>query len=571
MPPAPTTAPKVKAKYTNIKTSERVTSFNDGTKTSAPTTPAISPVTAPTSPVAPPTTNIPVGAIDGAPQGLQLPDLPQISDAAGPAKTAAGAFLEKAQAQANIKLQETEGKGTASENKIRALMGLANTESATRDKLDDTRGVTGIEDQMRNAEESIARQIAEIDAFDLQNVTDLEGMRIDGSKRDLSKRTFGAQAAEFNLQRTVERAGMAAGLRATVAGNLALQGNLEAATEQVDKALKAIYDPIRQELEMEKFFLQRNDVRLGEDRAESRELRMKGIDRQFAEIDRAQDLSDQAVMSGYAGANEIKQLTALSGDPVAQAAYAQTIVAQGAREMMALEQAAKRASINASNASSAASSVARRANLMELAVAGDPQAIAQLGFDPGAPARQKLAMEQDKVLSSQIDKQNNIIDRLSKVSGMTGAINSSTGVIKSGFLTGLLPSGGGGAVTPGDITGGFRGQQNKAEFLSEVNYLLAGEGFQQFSKLKEEGVNLTPVSELEFNKIMGSANMLSSAAQMKDGKITGFGNLSPDVIRRELNTMIQGAATIRDEKAAIRSGVPYDELLMLQQSVSTAQ
>jgi len=567
MPPTPSPKiPRVKARYTTVD-GRRMQSFSDGTseQINLPTKDQAAQLGSPTpAPSTTPTTDIPVGAIDGAPTGLKLPELPQISDAAGPAKTAAGAFLEKSQAEANTRLQQTEAKGTASENKVRELMGLANTESATRDKLEETRGVTGIEEQMRKAEESIASQIAEIDAFDLQNVTDLEGMRIEGSKRDLSKRTFGAQAAEFNLQRTIERAGMAAGLRATVAGNLALQGNLEAATEQVDKALKAIYDPIRQGLEMEKFFLQRNDVRLGEDRAEARELRMKGIDRQFKEIDRAQDLSDQAVMSGYAGASEIKQLTSLSGDPVAQAAYAQTIVAQGAREMMALERAAKNASISASGLSS-------RKALMDLAVAGDPKAIAQLGFDPGAPARQKLAMEQDKILSSQIDKQNNIIDRLTKVSGMTGAIKSSTGVIQSGFLTGLLPKGGAGAVTPGDITGGFKGQQNKAEFLSEINYLLAGEGFQQFSKLKEEGVNLTPVSELEFNKIMGSANMLSSAAQMKDGKITGFGNLSPEVIQREINTMIQGAATIRDEKAAIRAGVSYEELLMLQQSVSTAQ
>lgn len=336
MPPAPTTAPKRTKAYTTT-TGERVTKFSDGTEKRVAPIPAISPVTALPAPVTPPTTNIPVGAIDGAPQGLQLPDLPQISDAAGPAKTAAGAFLEQAQAQADVKLKETETKGSASENKIRELMGLANTESATRDKLEDTRGVTGIEEQMRNAEESIARQIAEIDAFDLQNVTDLEGMRIDGSKRDLSKRTFGAQAAEFNLQRTVERAGMAAGLRATVAGNLALQGNLEAATEQVDKALKAIYDPIKQGLEMEKFFLERNDVRLGEDRAEARELRMKGIDRQFAEIDRANSVVDAAVASGGASPEEIKKMVDLSGDPVEQRNYAMSILARTNSADRALE------------------------------------------------------------------------------------------------------------------------------------------------------------------------------------------------------------------------------------------
>jgi hypothetical protein len=498
-----------------------------------------------------------------------MPNVPNVQDTAPQAKTAAEQYLNQLQTEAQTRLQKSEQAGTESENKIRTLMGLQNTEADTRAKLEESRGVTSIENQMREAEQSIASQIAELDAFDLSNVTDLEAMRLDASRNDITKRTFGAQAAEFNLQRTVERAGMAAGLRATVAGNLALQGNLEAATEQVDKALKAVYDPIRQGLEMEKFFLERNDARLGADRAEARDLRMKAIDRQFQEIDRAQSLSDSAVASGYAGAAEIKQLTALSGNPTAQAEYAQQIVARGAREMMALERAAKNASISASGLSA-------RKSLMDLALAGDQNAVRQLGFDPGAPARNKAMVEQDKILGSQIDKQNTIIDRLTKVSGMTGGIKASTGLLQSGFLQGMLQPtaktteiAGQTINTSGGFTAqsGFRTVQEKAEFLTEMNYLLAGEGFQQFSKLKDEGVNLTPVSELEFNKIMASANMLSSAAEMKDGKIVGFGNLSPDVIKREINTMIAGAAQIRDEKAAIKAmGVDaYYELLALQQ------
>jgi len=557
--------PKKRTRAYTTAAGERVTKFNDGTEQRTASTP-VAPATgtvSPTSPVAPTNPGVPElskgipGTVATAPSStLAVPTIAPPAEVANETKSFGQQYLSGLQTEAQKRLDAAQAPITEGEQNIRTLMGLANTESATRTQLEKTRGVTGLEEQLRNTEQSIANQIAAIDDFDDSTVFDAAEMRIDASKRDITKATFGAQAAEFALNRALERRGQAAQLRSTVAANAALQGNLELATEQVDKALKAIYDPIKQDLAMEQFFLTRNDKRFDTAQKEVSDLRLKEIDRQFAEIDRATNLVDGAVASGFAGAQDIKNMTALSGDPQAQAQYALQVSGKGAREKMALERMAAQASINSSNASAAASAVSLRANLMELAIAGDPQAVAQLGFDPGAPIRAKASMELDKTLSTQIDQQNDVINRLTNAGQMTGAIESSTGVVQSGFLTGMANQG-------LQIQGGFKGTQDKAKFLTDMNYLLAGEGFAQFAKLKEQGVNLTPVSELEFNKIMQSANMLNAAAIYKDGKLTGFGQLAPEVVQAEINTMISGASKIRDEKAAIKN-VGYDAYLELQ-------
>ncbi len=520
--------------------------------TGAPTVPT------PTAPGVDLTSGIPATVATAPASTLQTPPITPPTEIANETKSFGQEYLNGLQQDAQTRLDQAQAPITEGERAIREAMGLLNTESDTRTKLEDTRGVTGIEEKMRQAEQSIAQQIAAIDDFDDSTVFNTEEMRIDASKRDVTKATFGAQSAEYNLQRAIARRGQAAQLRSTVAANAALQGNLELATEQVDKALKSIYDPIRQDLAMEQFFLTRNDKRFDAAQKEVSDLRLKSIDRQFAEIDRATNLVDGAVASGYASGDDIKQMTALSGNPQAQAEYALQVAGSGARQKVALERMA-------ANASMAASAMSRRANLMELAIAGDPQAVAELGFDPGAPARNLAAYEEDKALSSQIDQQNNIVEKLEKALGMTSSINASTGFVQSGALsaqanrTGLLER------TPiiGRVVAGARGAQDKAAFLADMNFLLAGEGFAQFSKLKEQGVNLTPVSELEFNKIMESANMLIAAAEKDGSRITGFGNLSPEVIQAELNTMMAGAAKIRDEKAAIKN-IGYENYVELQ-------
>jgi len=92
-------------------------------------------------------------------------------------------------------------------------------------------------------------------------------------------------------------------------------------------------------------FFQRNSQLF--DSAQNREAgaRLASIAQQQGEIDRAQDTVSAAVMSGYASAADIKQMTSLSGSPQEQRQYAQTIVAKGANDAMTLDRAYKNAQI----------------------------------------------------------------------------------------------------------------------------------------------------------------------------------------------------------------------------------
>lgn len=354
----PTSKPRVKARYTTVD-GRKMQSYSDGTseQVSLPTAqqkaqmnPTAASTSSPTVPTAPPTptigAGIPASMATNQTPGVALPPVQQPPDTANEAKSFGQQYLSGLQTEAQARLDQAQAPITAGEQNIRSLMGLANTESATRDKLEESGGVNRIEEQMRRAEQSIAQQIAQIDDFDDMTAFNTEDMRIDASKRDVTKATFGAQSAEYNLQRALSRRGQAAQLRATVAANAALQGNLELATEQVDKALKSIYDPIKQDLAMEQFFLQRNDKRFDTAQKEVSDLRLKEIDRQFAEIDRANAVVDAAVASGGASGEEIQKMVSLSVDPIEQRNYAISILARTNSSDRALERELKNMQIS---------------------------------------------------------------------------------------------------------------------------------------------------------------------------------------------------------------------------------
>jgi hypothetical protein len=192
--------------------------------------------------------------------------------------------------------------------------------------------------------------MAELDQFDIDNVNTIESMRVDASRRDITKRTFNAQSAEANIQMAVQRANAVASTRATIAGIEATQGNLAAATEQVDKALKGIYEPIRQGMQMEMFFLQRNDKQFDAAQKELANVKMMGMQYELQQIERAESAVHDVVANGYARPGEIEELVKLSSDPQRQRAMAQVITNRGASQERNLRMEQMNMSIAASAA-----------------------------------------------------------------------------------------------------------------------------------------------------------------------------------------------------------------------------
>ena len=486
---------------------------------------------------------IPASQMDTNTPSLNIPQTPQLPDVANEAKSYGQSYLQNLQAEAQKRLDAEQSQITQGEQNVRSLMGLIGQESATRAQLEDKAGITDLQTKMREAEQSIANQIAAIDDFDDSTVYETEQMRQDASRRDMTKGTFGAQSAEFNLQRSIQRRGQAAQLRATLAANAALQGNFELATEQVNKALASIYDPIRLSLQMEQFFLERNDKRFEAAQKEVADLRLKEIDRTFAEIDNANVNVNAAISSGYASAEEIKKLVSLSDSPQEQSALALQITARAARAEVALQQATLAAN-------QSAVSWTQRAQAYDLAMAGDPDAIAYLGFDPRASdmSMQELFDYQNKSSETQ-----NIFDNITEILNNPRGIRASTGISQSVAVEALF--GGKNLVTSymtSPISYVEIGNQ-KMNVMGALSSLANTATFQEMRRLKESGVTFGALTEGERVAIGKAADDLFSAIEVsEDGTVTRI-NASESRFRTLLENY-QEKAKIYQEQLDIMSG-----------------
>lgn len=292
-------------------------------------------------------TNVPATLVTNPGPALTLPPTPTLAPdmgVTGEAKT----LLDQKRVEDEARLAETKAPVSDSEKAIKESFGILGTESDTRTKLEDQAGLTQRSEQMRRFEESLRRQSAQLDQFDISQMNDMESMRLEAGRRDMTKGQFSARAAELNLQRSMERAGMVAGMRADIAALDVMQGNYKQAAEQVDKALKSIYEPVKQKLEMEMFFLERNDRRFDSAQKELASTRMMEIQREQQQIQSAQDMVNTVVSNGYARSEEVAELVSLSENPAEQIGLAQMITNRGAGQMREMQMQQMRMSIAAS-------------------------------------------------------------------------------------------------------------------------------------------------------------------------------------------------------------------------------
>jgi len=286
-------------------------------------------------------TSIPVSAIENtAPAPLQMPQmqLPQ-PDIQG-TRSAGQQILDAETQRAQAAVAQAEAPITESERQIREMFGILGTESQARSQMEEQRGVNRFSQDLNKLQESLRNQIAQLDAFDLNNIQQNELARVDASRRDITKRTFGAMTAEENIKHAVARAQIVSETRATIAGIEATRGNLQAATEQVDKALKAIYEPVRMGMQMEMFFLERNDKRFDAAQKELANARQLNIQRELKTIDDAEALVQAVVASGGATPDQIQELATMT-DPTEQRNMAMGILSNVNSADRALDRAYK--------------------------------------------------------------------------------------------------------------------------------------------------------------------------------------------------------------------------------------
>lgn len=278
---------------------------------------------------------------------------------------------------------------------------------------------------------------------------------------------------------------------------------------------------------------------------------------------------------------EITKLNDPTLDDASKLALAQSITARGATEMRGLDLEGKRASIRASEASTASSWASARqkevATALELAESGDMSAIEALGYNPAEVNGGIEGARQYEVQKADIQMGLNAADALVKnMEGLnlsTGAYQTPLGAaaiqaigggVGAGALVGGVPTAGVGAI-PGAIIGGIAGvaatpffysrtKTAKDEFLASASFLINDVTFQEIRDLKASGVTFGNMTEGERIAAGRAASELASAAIIDaSGAVTGFRG-APESIQgyvTDLQKAYQGRQEYLDAQYAI--------------------
>lgn len=469
----------------------------------------------------PPSTNIPVAAIENtSPAPVQVPPVSfDPNQSLQSALTASeqvfeGERIRTAEAEDAMKNVET-----ANERRLRELVGLQSRAPEVQLALEDQQG---LEQKKRIVNQITAKAglvADDLDLFKLNTEAVSRQNELEASKRDFTKGTFSAADTRMRTERALEanaRASELVGLRAQYA---IAEGNVTLANEAVAQAMDIFYKPIEMELELEKKFFDRNTSRMNEAQRSAADVRLKQAEARGAEIRDAKVNVSAAVASGYATAEDVAQMNALSGDPEAQNNYANQIIARGQRQKLAEERAARAAS-------NSATSWTQRAQAYELATLGDPDAIAYLGFDPRATGMdmQEVFDYQNKSMETQ-----KIFDNITEILNNPRGIKASTGISQNVLTESILT---GGVLAP--VAYVQIGNQ-KMNVMGALSSLTNTATFQEMRRLKDAGVTFGALTEGERIAIGKAADDLFSAVKVQeDGTVTGI-NVSEARFRTLLN------------------------------------
>jgi len=212
---------------------------------------------------------------------------------------------------------------------------------------------------------------------------------------------------------------------------------------------------------------------------------------------------------------------------------------------------------------------------MELALAGDPEAIAELNFDPGAPMRIEETAKEKIATTNELNRLDGVMGDIENILGNKVGLTSSSGQLRNATFSGLI----GGQImnqqedrgvvgqvvgtlpVVGNLINSVSARNSKDDFLATANRLLTDKGFEALIDINER-VKLTPITEMEVNLAFASANALNSAA-IRDEKnvLQGF-RMSEERVQEEFAKLYTATMNVQAEVAAI-SELGYDGYLQL--------
>lgn len=406
--------------------------------------------------------------------------------------------------------------------------------------------LTQLADEARGIDESLtaARERGEQNTglFDLQKELNQTNTKIANRQATLRRRLrdFDRSAEARGVARQFvqdERRKIEADATAELADlyiiQNAQQGNVQAAEKYINTAVENKYKNIETELAARQFELQAAESRLkGEEKDENLRLQLALSERQNQIADRKEQeksLREFAITAAQNGApsNLVEQIMQ-TGNVEAGLAMASPYIGRYDRMKAELSLANSRLS--------------RRKQLTELALAGDEQAIKELGaFGLKLTAGQEIQEE-----LAEYQRQGAITNEVLELETMLNSINFlkesedgrglATGEFRSPYLRAAgvaVPAGAGAGAVAGSVVPGlgtaigtglgtisgigtsiYRGAQlanEKQDFLNQAKFVSENVSFAKFIDLKSQGVAFGGTAVAELRKVDAAASALSAS------------------------------------------------------------
>lgn len=296
-----------------------------------------------------------------------------------------------------------------------------------------------------------------------------------------------------------------------------IQGRFDSAKTIADRAIKAEMEFEQKKLDLAELAYNRNkslfdksEQRLFETRQADRQRKLDQEEKNLKEIS---DLSIKALEDGAPSSI----VSAMRGAKTPEEA-----IRIGGRYIGALDRQTK--------------GLAARKALIDLAKDGDRDAITQLGYDPSIkPA--DISTRETVANKAQED-----VSRLEGLLKNTAGLKVSSGLVRSPLLSAFNPVGGVARI-PFDIS-------SKQKFVNDIDYITKNLTFERIKELSDQGVKLTPISNVDMQAIAQSSSILIPAIRREggdpNGKIVGI-DLPEEEVTRIISDMLVRAKRVQNE------------------------
>ena len=434
----------------------------------------------------------------------------------------------EAKVQALTKVQEDMAKEAVEQSEMDAVLG----EQRVRDRTD-TEGV---------AEGFIAETQSLIDKqIDPQTRRDIEALNIMIAQdqgevqklHDAIREGRGIQSSIARGQVARERALLGINIATNTAIKTAKEGSLEDAKEMAILGMQVKQQAQQNALENERVFLNRAYKQVDSARQKQADIRLKEIEKAEADLVAIQEIYGNAVLNG-ASKGTLKNIS--NAGSLNEARKLAGNLAMSPQE---------KASLFSAN-------LTNRGKLFELASAGDPMAIEQIGYDPREfSAEKQEEIERIEKSSKKATEHLKKLDRLKKnEAGLRGAVGATP------FERSPIGSAGMDGLTKGKFSTEIR-FSDKADFLGDVEYILANLTIDALGQLE---IPLTPVSDADMNKVGATSNVLEGLAirDEKTGKVVGIRG-SEEYVSLLIDEMITKYESVLDT-AGMLQGLSTDDM-----------